>query len=148
MEVFKEWHKANYQKHHLTWVHSLGNATVRATYGKKFYDLQVTTLQAVVLAEFDYGQTFSFTELKYKLNLDNITLKPIMHSLSCGKQKVITKSPSGNKITSTDTFSPNAKFTCNTRKIHIPVASVELSHNKTASRRIGPLRLWLPLWVS
>ena len=130
MEVFKEWHDAKHQKRRLTWVHSLGNATVRATYGKKFYDLQVTTLQAVVLAAFDNGQIFGFTELKDKLNLDDITLKPIMHSLSCGKQKVITKSPAGNKITSTDTFSPNSKFTCNMRKIRIPVASVESSHNK------------------
>lgn len=130
MNVFKEWHDAKHQKRRLTWVHSLGNATVRATYGKKFYDLQVTTLQAVVLNAFDNGQALVFTQLKEKLNLDDITLKPIMHSLSCGKHKVLLKSPAGNKINSTDSFSPNAKFTCNMRKIRIPVASVESSHDK------------------
>jgi len=130
MEVFKEWHDAKHQKRRLTWVHSLGNATVRATYGKKSYDLQVTTLQAVVLNCFNDGNSYGFTELKEKLNLDDITLKPLMHSLSCGKHKVISKSPASNKIASTDKFSPNAKFTCNMRKIRIPVASVESSHNK------------------
>lgn len=130
MEVFKEWHDAKHQKRRLTWVHSLGNATVRATYGKKSYDLQVTTLQAVVLNAFNDGKTYKFTELKEKLNLDDITLKPLMHSLSCGKHKVVSKSPSSNKITSNDSFSPNAKFTCNMRKIRIPVASVESSNNK------------------
>merc|ERR1719253_371365 len=131
MDVFKEWHDAKHQKRRLTWVHSLGNATVRATYGKKSYDLQVTTLQAVVLNSFNDGKTYGFTELKEKLNLDDITLKPLMHSLSCGKHKVISKSPASNKIASTDTFAANSKFTCNMRKIRIPVASVESSHNKT-----------------
>jgi len=130
MEVFKEWHDAKHQKRRLTWVHSLGNATVRATYGKKFYDLQVTTLQAVVLNAFNDGSSYAFTELKEKLNLDDITLKPLMHSLSCGRHKVISKSPASNKIQSTDSFSPNAKFSSNMRKIRIPVASVESSHNK------------------
>jgi len=130
MDVFKEWHDAKHQKRRLTWVHSLGNATVRASYGKKSYDLQVTTLQAVVLNAFNEGQTYGFTELKEKLNIDDITLKPLMHSLSCGKHKVISKSPASNKIQSTDSFSPNAKFSSNMRKIRIPVASVESSHNK------------------
>lgn len=130
MEVFKEWHDAKHQKRRLTWVHSLGNATVRASYGKKSYDLQVTTLQAVVLNAFNDGQTYSFTELKEKLNVDDMTLKPLMHSLSCGKHKVISKSPASNKIQSSDSFSPNAKFSCNMRKIRIPVASVGESHNK------------------
>ena len=130
MEVFKEWHDAKHQKRRLTWVHSLGNATVRASYGKKSYDLQVTTLQAVVLDAFNDGQTYSFTELKEKLNVDDMTLKPLMHSLSCGKHKVISKSPASNKIQSSDSFSPNAKFSCNMRKIRIPVASVGESHNK------------------
>lgn len=130
MDVFKEWHDAKHQKRRLTWVHSLGNATVRASFGKKSYDLQVTTLQAVVLNAFNDGQTYGFTELKDKLNVDDITLKPLMHSLSCGKHKVISKSPASNKIQSTDSFSPNAKFSSNMRKIRIPVASVESSHNK------------------
>mmetsp|Transcript_20379 Transcript_20379/g.32091 ORF Transcript_20379/g.32091 Transcript_20379/m.32091 type:complete len:687 (+) Transcript_20379:146-2206(+) len=130
MDVFKEWHDAKHQNRRLTWVHSLGNATVRATYGKKSYDLQVTTLQAVVLNVFNEGKSYGFSELKSKLNLDDITLKPLMHSLSCGKHKVISKSPASNKIASTDSFSGNAKFSCNMRKIRIPVASVESSHNK------------------
>ena len=130
MEVFKEWHDAKHQKRKLSWVHSLGNSTVRATFGKKSYDLQVTTLQAVVLNAFNDGKTFGFNELKESLNLDDITLKPLMHSLSCGKHKVITKTPASNKINSTDSFLSNAKFTCNMRKIRIPMASLDASHNK------------------
>jgi len=130
MEVFKEWHDAKHQKRRLTWVHSLGNATVRATFGKKSYDLQVTTLQAIVLNSFNDGKTYGFNELKESLDLDDITLKPLLHSLSCGKHKIITKTPASNKINSTDSFCGNPKFTSNMRKIRIPVANVESSHNK------------------
>lgn len=129
-EVFKEWHDAKHQKRRLTWVHSLGNATVRATFGKKSYDLQVTTLQAIVLNSFNDGKNYGFNELKESLNLDDITLKPILHSLSCGKHKILTKTPASNKINSTDSFCGNPKFTSNMRKIRIPVANVESSHNK------------------
>lgn len=130
LEMFKEWHDVTHTKRKLTWVHSLGNATVRATFGKKAYDLQVTTLQAVALNAFNDGSTLGLEELQKSLNLDLETLKPLMHSLSCGKHKVIIKSPASNKINSTDTFAANAKFTCNMRKIRIPMASIEASHSK------------------
>lgn len=128
--VFEKWHDTKHQKRKLTWMYSLGNANVRGTFGKKSYDLQVTTLQAVVLHAFHEGKSYEFTELKKVLNLDDMTLKPLMHSLSCGKHELITKSPSSNKINSTDSFTANARFTCKMRKIRIPVASLDASHNK------------------
>lgn len=129
MEVFKEWHDNKHAKRKLSWMFSLGNASVRATFGKKSYDLQVTTLQAVALNALNSGKTMKFGELAEKLNLEEGILKPLMHSLSCGKYKVITKTPSSNKINTTDKFVANSKFTCNMRKIRIPMASLDASHN-------------------
>jgi len=129
MSVFKEWHDNKHAKRKLSWMFSLGNATVRGIFGKKSYDLQVTTLQAVALNTFNGGMTMTFEELAEKLNLDLSILRPLMHSLSCGKYKVITKSPASNKINTTDKFVGNTKFTCNMRKIRIPMASLDASHN-------------------
>jgi len=129
MAVFKEWHDNKHAKRKLSWMFSLGNATVRATFGKKSYDLQVTTLQAVALNALNGGMTVSFGELVEKLNLEEGILKPLMHSLSCGKYKVINKIPASNKINTTDKFVANSKFTCNMRKIRIPMASLDASHN-------------------
>lgn len=52
-----------YQPHHsqskgtsykrLQWTHVLGNAVVKGTFGKHSYDLQVHTLQAIALMEFN-----------------------------------------------------------------------------------------------
>jgi len=128
MGVFKEWHDKKHQKRKLGWVFSQGNASVRATF-KKTYDISVTTLQAVALDAFNGGVTMTFKELSTKLNVEESILKPLMHSLSCGKYKVIRKTPASNKINSTDTFTANAKFVSNMRKIRIPMASLDSTMN-------------------
>uniref|UniRef100_A0A7S4ILC2 Cullin family profile domain-containing protein n=1 Tax=Odontella aurita TaxID=265563 RepID=A0A7S4ILC2_9STRA len=129
MDVFKEWHDNKHAKRKLSWMFSLGNASVRGAFGKKSYDLQVTTLQAVALNALNGGKTMTFGDLAEKLNLEEGILKPLMHSLSCGKYRVITKSPASNKINTTDRFVANSKFSCNMRKIRIPMASLDASHN-------------------
>jgi len=83
----------------------------------------------VALNVLNDGQTMTFEDLAECLNLEEAILKPLMHSLSCGKYKVITKIPPGNKINNTDKFVANSKFSCNMRKIRIPMASLDASHN-------------------
>jgi cullin 1 len=130
MNVFKEWHEQKHQSRKLQWVLTQGHAVVRGTFGKKSYDFQVSTLQAIALEALSGGGTVSFDDLLQRLNLDESMLKPLMHSLSCGKHKVILKLPPGNKINTTDKFVANAKFTSNMRKIRIPMASLDSSFNK------------------
>lgn len=129
IEVFKEWHDNKHQKRKLGWVFSQGNASVRGVF-KKTYDIQVTTLQAVALEAFNDGVTMTFEELSRMLNLREDILKPLMHSLSCGKYKVIRKNPASNKINATDSFTANRKFVANLRKIRIPMASLDSTMNK------------------
>jgi cullin 1 len=129
MDLFKVWHDPRHAQRKLTWIYSLGGASVRATFGKKVYDMQVTTLQAVALNAFNDGKTLTFEELENTLNLEPEILKPLLHSLSCGKFKVVSKTPAGNKINNTDSFVVNSKFTCPTRKFRIPMASLDATHN-------------------
>jgi cullin 1 len=129
MAVFKEWHDKKLQKRKLTWMFSQRNASVRGTFGKRSYDFQVSTLQAIALNALNGGVSLTFEELSRNLSLEEPILKPLMHSLSCGKYKVITKNPPGNKINTTDSFTANAKLSCNMRKIRIPMASLDSSLN-------------------
>jgi cullin 1 len=130
MKHFEVWHDQKHQKRKLQWVFKQGNATVHATFGKKSYDLQVSTLQAIALDALNGGQTVSFTDLAQRLNLDETILKPLMHSLSCCKHKVITKIPAGKKIDNTDKFVANAKFAAKERKFRIPMPSLDATFNK------------------
>jgi cullin 1 len=73
-------------------VHGLGGATVKAIYKKRSFDLMVTTLQAIMLLEFNSEKaSLTFEELREALNLPDETVKRLMHSVSCGKYKLVTK---------------------------------------------------------
>jgi len=129
MGVFKEWHDQRHQKRKLNWIFGQGNAIVAAAYGRKSYDFQVSTLQAVALNALNGGVTMTFEDLARSLNLEEAVLKPLLHSLSCGKYKVVNKTPSGNKINTTDSFTANPKFTSNMKRIRIPMASLDSTAN-------------------
>merc|ERR1712037_354999 len=122
---YTSWHKKRHEQRKISWTYSLGNATVKASFGKKIYDLQVSTLQAVALDAFNDGNTLTFQDLADVLNLDDDILMPLMHSLSCCKHKVIRKIPANTKIHKTDRFVANSRFISNNRKIRIPMASLD-----------------------
>ena len=98
----------------MQWTHSLGSATIRGYFGlkgKKEHDMQVSTLQAIVLMAFnkDYtcpggelGNPILFTDLQEYLLIpdnNNDVLKKALHSLSCGQYKVLKRM--NNTTTST-----------------------------------------------
>merc|ERR1712091_660028 len=74
-----------------------GNASVKAFFGKKAYDLQVATLQAIVLLTFNpvdgASQTLTYAQVAERVNLPDEHLKRVLHSLACGKYKVLAKTP-------------------------------------------------------
>lgn len=117
----------------LSWQYTLGSASIRATFGaKNIYDVQLSTLQAIILNAFNDGSRFTFEQLKENLNLDDIILKPLLHSLSCGKYKLLAKSPSpkkSSKINKTDSFRANHEFTSKMRKIKIAMPNLDSTHN-------------------
>jgi cullin 1 len=131
---------------------------VKANFGKKSYDLTMVTVQAVVLVYFNgdqaSGQASSsssgasnppilFTQVMEDLNIPDEILKRVLHSLSCGKFKILKRvsaaqssssSTSDSKedrgaIRNTDTFCVNEGFSCPMRKVRIPMASLEDGHN-------------------
>lgn len=129
--IFKEYYDINTSKRRLQWTHTLGNAVVKGMFGKKSYQLQITTLQAVVLLSFNFDimkdrTQWSFTDLLETIDMPEEILKRVLHSLSCGKFKVLRKINSSNDasdkkdektIRNTDEFVFNDTFTCQLNKI-------------------------------
>lgn len=139
MNVFKDYYAVKTAKRRLQWVHSLGTVSVRAVVNKKSYEIQLTTLQAIVLLAFTAGEGSATSagapagktlqQLSEALNLADDPLKRALHSLSCGKFKVLKKDGHPQNVKSTDTFVANDSFSSPLRKIRIPMASLEESHN-------------------
>lgn len=127
--AFRSFYDTRTSHRKLTWNYTLGQATVKGNYTIT-YDLQVTTLQALTLLVFNRkSHHVSFDELRASLNVDEEVMKRLLHSLSCGKHAVITKEPLGRTIALTDKFSFADAFACPLRKIRIPMASLDDTHN-------------------
>lgn len=150
--MFRAYYDTKTSHRKLTWNYTLGQATVKGNYAIS-YDLQVTTLQALTLLVFNrhavnvspcfpLGAPFtavssatcavsqvSFEELRAALNVEEEIMKRLLHSLSCGKYVVLTKEPAGRTINTSDKFSFNETFSCPLRKIRIPMASLDDTHN-------------------
>jgi cullin 1 len=138
--VFRDYYDSKASHRKLTWIHSLGTATIKGLFTKKPVELQVATLQAIVLLAFNPdslgGPTNSpvlFGQLQEMTVIPEDVLKKILHSLSCGKFKILTKLAAthetdvkaGGVIKTTDSFAFNEHFVCNMNKIRIPIPSLE-----------------------
>jgi cullin 1 len=122
-QVFKDYYDMKTNHRRLQWTHSLGAVVVKGNF-KKPIDIEGTTLQAVVLLTFNSdslggttnGAPIPFKSLQEYLNMPEDILKKVLHSLSCGKFKVLKKigegeGGSGDKgIKTTDSFSFNEAF--------------------------------------
>lgn len=138
-QVFKEYYdgKGTMSNRKLNWSFTLGNAVIKGFFAKgRTFDIQVTTLQAVALIAFNGEETtHSFTALLESVGMGEDVLKRVLHSLSCGKFKVLKRISEGGgssekgPIKNTDTFQYNEGFTCQMRKIRIPMASLDDTNN-------------------
>jgi cullin 1 len=121
VQVFNDFYSNVTTKRRLQWVHSLGNAVVKGVFaGKKSYDFQVTTLQAIVLLSFSNPSVgnIPFEALSENLNMGDENLKRVLHSLSCGTYKILKimkgdgspKDKADKSVKSTDCFAYNPQF--------------------------------------
>jgi cullin 1 len=131
-DAFGVYYSARTSNRRLAWCYSLGSATVSARFGSKSFELNVATLQAACLLLFnDYGddRLVAVKEVSTALNTDDEITKRILHSLACGKSRVLSKHPPGKSISMTDQFSVNTAFASANKRVKIPMSSLEESHS-------------------
>jgi cullin 1 len=138
-DTFEAWYVKTFQGRRLAWPHALGTVEVRATLpaskGSKTYDVNLATLQAVVLLAFNDltaqsgGALVSLRTLAERVHLNISDLKPLVHSLACGNYKLLTKTPPGKHISDGDQFAANPQFSCPKRVFALSMPSVERAHN-------------------
>ncbi|KAK9161513.1 hypothetical protein Syun_007854 [Stephania yunnanensis] len=98
-------------KRKITWVFALGDCNVTGIFERKQIDLQVSAYQAAILFLFNTSDKMSFQEIYKLLRIPEIELKGWLHSLCCGRYKILRKEPNTKEVSSTDFFEFNSKFT-------------------------------------
>jgi hypothetical protein len=62
-------------------------------------------------------ERLSYSEIQARANLPDEDVIRILHSLACGKYRILAKEPAGKTINRADTFSINSAFTDRMRRI-------------------------------
>ena len=142
MMKFNNYYRNMYTHKKITWIFTQGTIVLKSIFNKKSYDIQVSTLQGIILLLFNSSakldnNILDFNTIKTLTNIPDEILKRVLHSLSCGKFKVLTKIEKDSEIKNdkniknTDIFKYNDNFNNSLRKFKIPMPSIEdINDNK------------------
>jgi len=127
LQIFNTYYMTHNNSKKLTFIPSLGTVLLKGTIKNKTYEFVVSTLQAVVLMYFNNNEPKDFNYIANATSIHIDVLKRILHSLACGKFKLLkkTNSTSSKTIEQTDTFEINNDFTEKLRKLKIPIPSLD-----------------------
>jgi len=135
-EVFKKFYLSNHSGRRLTWQTNMGNADLKAFFGKEKHELNVTTYQMCILMLFNNAPKLSYNELLQQTAIPVPELKRNLLSLSCAKYKILAKDPKSKDIGEQDIFWVNDEFTCKLFKVKVmTVAHVESEPERVETRQ-------------
>ncbi|KAJ5433002.1 uncharacterized protein N7458_012158 [Penicillium daleae] len=139
---FQEFYCNKHTGRRLNWKHQLAHCQLRAKFPKGSKELVVSSFQAIVLLLFnDIGEdeTLRYSEIQAATGLSDPELQRTLQSLACAKYRVLTKTPKGKEVETTDDFSYNASFT--DAKMRIKINQIQLKEtkeeNKTTHERVA-----------
>eukprot|EP00708_Paratrimastix_pyriformis_P002138 GAFH01000877.1.p2 GENE.GAFH01000877.1~~GAFH01000877.1.p2 ORF type:complete len:758 (-),score=373.48 GAFH01000877.1:226-2445(-) len=126
MEKFKEFYCQRKKNRILTWIHTLGTASVNGKFSSRAapVEIQVTTYQAVVLLLFNNGAALTRQQVCAETRLPPKEVDRLLTSLFAHKKyAVLKKSTEEDEIDEADTFTFNRELPVKTRHLKIPGAT-------------------------
>lgn len=125
-EAFRAYYLGQHSGRRLAWQTNMGSADVKATFGGKRHELNVTTHQMVVLLLFNDADSLSYREIAAATAIPEADLKRTLQSLACVKGKnVLRKEPMSRDIGEGDTFSVNDAFSSKLYKVKIGMVAAQ-----------------------
>jgi cullin 4 len=109
---FDAFYAHNYSQNRvLNWQHSLGRCTIKARFPKGIKELEVSTVQAVVLMIFNEDSSgLTFLQIKDQTGIEDSELRRTLQSLSLGQYRVLRKERTGKEVEDSDVFHFNDNF--------------------------------------
>ncbi|KAJ5492097.1 Winged helix-turn-helix transcription repressor DNA-binding [Penicillium expansum] len=119
----------------LTWKHQLAHCQLTANFplGKK--NLVVSSFQAIVLLPFNDipdGEGMQYAQIQEATGLSDPELQRTLQSLACAKYRVLSKTPKGKEVNSTDQFSYNTSFS--DKQMRIKINQIQLKETKEETK--------------
>lgn len=134
-EVFKKFYLSNHNGRRLTWQTNMGTADLKAFFGSRKHELNVSTYQMVILLLFNTSSQITFKELKETSGIPVPELKRNLMALCMAKYKVLSKEPKTKQVADEDTFAFNSAFKSKLYRVRIlPLARGESKEERDATR--------------
>lgn len=125
-ETFGKFYKSTHSGRSLAWQANMGTADIRATFGERRHELNVSTYQMCVLVLFNSADSLSYREIEAATQIAPADLKRSLQSLACVKGKnVLRKTPMSKDINEGDVFCFNDKFTSKLYKVKISTVTAQ-----------------------
>ena len=109
-EVFKEHYLKQHSGRQLKWPANMGSADLKAIFGSRKYDINVSTYLMCILLQFNDADCRTYSDLATATDIPGPELKRALQSLACAKFKILNKEPKGRDVDEGDTFTFNADF--------------------------------------
>lgn len=90
-EVFGRYYQSKHSGRTLKWHANMGNADLRAAFGSRRHEINVSTYQMCILLLFNDRDTITYSELLHATHIPPNELKRALQSLACAKFKLLTK---------------------------------------------------------
>eukprot|EP00475_Leptophrys_vorax_P035865 TRINITY_DN5967_c0_g2_i1.p1 TRINITY_DN5967_c0_g2~~TRINITY_DN5967_c0_g2_i1.p1 ORF type:complete len:880 (+),score=235.47 TRINITY_DN5967_c0_g2_i1:3-2642(+) len=121
-KLFQSFYEKSRERRTLKWAWELGTVTLamRDYDNKVRHVIIATTLQAMVLCLFNEHESLKIQDICRVLHMDSWIGVRVLHSLCCGKNKVITKSGNPLIVSMGDRFQVNEDFTAPKMFVALP----------------------------
>ncbi|KDQ49578.1 hypothetical protein JAAARDRAFT_42751 [Jaapia argillacea MUCL 33604] len=133
LTAYSLFYKTKHQGRKLEWDHSLGTATLKATFKNGTKDLSMSLYQAVVLLMFNEEVEIRYEDIKERCRMNEEELKRTLQSLALGRHRILRKRSRGAEVKEGDVFVFNEDFTDARTKIHIN--SIQVKETAEESKR-------------
>mmetsp|Transcript_32682 Transcript_32682/g.101149 ORF Transcript_32682/g.101149 Transcript_32682/m.101149 type:complete len:164 (-) Transcript_32682:391-882(-) len=130
--TFDAWYKEKHSHRILSWVYTLGDVIVKGSLSGRTYNMTMTAFQAMALLEFNCRNgTMTFQDICGQISIDEPTGKRVLHSLACGKYRLLKKTGHDRTIScKSDRFQSNASFYSKLKRFLVQMSTLDADFKK------------------
>jgi cullin 1 len=98
VQVFKKFYETKTKHRKLTWIYGLGTCNLTGKFQPRSIELQLSAFQAAALLLFNDDDKLPLEVIQERLQMPQEDLVRALHSLACGKYKILLKEPAGKTV--------------------------------------------------
>ena len=132
-ETFKEHYLMRHNGRRLQWQANMGSADLKATFGSRRYEINVSTYLMCILLQFNDCDRKSYADIAQATEIPSPELKRALQSLACAKFKILNKEPKGRDVDDGDVFEYNGDFSA--KHLRFKVGTVTASKENDAEKQ-------------